>query len=247
MPLQLSLHSSSSSSSSSPLNLFSSNSCPETPQRHLHMGHRRPMCPLRPSFRLFGGVFNRFCRDNSIGFVIVGKGSNCLFDDKGFHGRVILNRIDFVQNTDDGLLGGCYRVGSGCPFNRFGIQSCIDGFSGLEFAGGIPGTVGGAVYMNAGADAQEMEDLAAIVSVTFRLKASSSSRVRQQDYMARWRLLQPAGERSAGSVFRNPLGVGISAGELIEKAGMKGFRVGESKGGSSLLCDSDTVEVEWRR
>ncbi|KAK9091313.1 hypothetical protein Sjap_024490 [Stephania japonica] len=184
----------------------------------------------------------------------------------GFDGCVILNRIDFVENTDGEQLGDCYyRVGSGCPFNRFGIQSCIDGFGGLEFAAGIPGTVGGAVYMNAGADGQEtsdtvnsveivtidgerrvfdrnnlafgyrwscfqeMEDLAAIVSVTFRLKASSLSRARQQDYMARRRLLQPVGERSAGSVFRNPSGVGFSAGELIEKAGMKGFRVGGAK------------------
>ena len=47
-----------------------------------------------------------------------------------------------------------YYVGSGYPFNQLGIQCSRAGFSGLEFAGGIPGTVGGAIYMNAGADGQ---------------------------------------------------------------------------------------------
>ncbi|KAK9105765.1 hypothetical protein Scep_022609 [Stephania cephalantha] len=131
--------------------------------------------------------------DNSIGFVIVGKGSNCLFDDK--------ETSDTVDSVEIITIDGENRV-----FDRidlaFGYRwSCF----------------------------QEMEDLAAIVSVTFCLKASSSSRERQKDYMARRRLLQLVGERSAGSVFRNPLGVGISAGELIEKAGMKGFRVGGAK------------------
>ncbi|KAK9091318.1 hypothetical protein Sjap_024495 [Stephania japonica] len=115
----------------------------------------------------------RFCRETSIGFVIVGKGSNCLFDDMGFDGCVILNRIDFVENTDDELLGGCYyKVGSGCPFNRFGIQSCIDGFGGLEFAAGIPGTVGGAVYMNAGADGQVSKEEVSLCVVPLALETS---------------------------------------------------------------------------
>ncbi|KAK9091317.1 hypothetical protein Sjap_024494 [Stephania japonica] len=180
----------------------------------------------------------RFCRETSIGFVIVGKGSNCLFDDMGFDGCVILNGIDFVENTDDELLGGCYyRVGSGCPFNRFGIQSCIDGFGGLEFAAGIPGTVGGAVYMNAGADGQETSDTVNSVEI---VTIDGERRVFDRNDLAfgyRWSCFQemedlaaiPVGERSAGSVFRNPSGVGISAGELIEKAGMKGFTVGGAK------------------
>lgn len=41
--------------------------------------------------------------------------------------------------------------------------------------------------------------------------------------------MQPTKERSAGSVFRNPTGVGLSAGELIEKAGLKGVQVGGAK------------------
>ena len=81
---------------------------------------------------------------------IVGKGSNCLFDDRGFDGCVILNRIEYVID----LGGGVYEAGGGYPFNHLGIQCSKEGYTGLEFAAGIPGTVGGAVYMNAGADGQ---------------------------------------------------------------------------------------------
>lgn len=68
----------------------------------------------------------------------------------GFDGCVILNRIEFLERIEPGL----YRVGSGYPFNRLGMQTTNEGFTGLEFAGGIPGTVGGATYMNAGASGQ---------------------------------------------------------------------------------------------
>ncbi|KAJ4964048.1 hypothetical protein NE237_023987 [Protea cynaroides] len=203
----------------------------------------------------------RYNCEHSIRFIIVGKGSNCLFDDLGFDGCVILNRIVHLEKIEPGI----YRAGSGYPFNRLGIQCCSEGFGGLEFAGGIPGTVGGATYMNAGANGQEtadtiytveivtidgrhqtlhrndlsfgyrrssfqkMEDMAAIVAVTFQLKPSASARERQQAYLQRRRLSQPLVEMSAGSVFRNPAGLGISAGELIERAGLKGFSLGGAK------------------
>lgn len=81
---------------------------------------------------------------------MIGKGSNCLFDDSGFDGCVIQNSIVFLERIETGL----YRAGSGYPFNRLGVQTANEGFAGLEFAGGIPGTVGGAAYMNAGANGQ---------------------------------------------------------------------------------------------
>lgn len=92
----------------------------------------------------------RYCGENSIPFIIVGKGSNCLFDDLGYDGCVIQNRIEFLEMNDPGI----YRAGSGFPFKRLGVQCSSEGYTGLEFAGGIPGTVGGAVYMNAGANGQ---------------------------------------------------------------------------------------------
>ncbi|XP_008807119.3 UDP-N-acetylenolpyruvoylglucosamine reductase-like [Phoenix dactylifera] len=203
----------------------------------------------------------RYCRARSIPFLIIGKGSNCLFDDRGFDGLVMLNRLDQFEAIEPGV----YRVGSGYPFNRLGVRCSVEGFSGLEFAGGIPGTVGGAVFMNAGADGQEtghvidsvemvtmdgevrvlrrsdlafgyrrstfqqMEDLAAIVAVTFRLVPAETARERQRALLERRRKTQPIGERSAGSVFRNPSGIGVSAGELIEMAGLKGLEMGGAK------------------
>ncbi|KAJ9682882.1 hypothetical protein PVL29_018750 [Vitis rotundifolia] len=200
----------------------------------------------------------RYCREHSIPFIIVGKGSNCLFDDLGYDGCVIQNRIEFLEMNEPGI----YRAGSGFPFNRLGVQCSSEEYTGLEFAGGIPGTVGGAVYMNAGANGQEtagvvhgvefvttegkfqslyrtdlkfgyrsspfqnMKNLAAIVAVTFQLKHSASARRMQRQYLERRRLSQPVGEQSAGSVFRNPSNLGVTAGELIERAGLKGYRVG---------------------
>eukprot|EP00897_Mesotaenium_endlicherianum_P007021 jgi/Mesen1/6347/ME000328S05629 len=97
----------------------------------------------------------RFCHQNGVSFFVVGKGSNCLFDDKGFNGCVIVNRIRFLDEVGNGL----FHVGSGSSFNTLGIEMTKRGYSGLEFAGGIPGTVGGAIYMNAGADGQETSEV----------------------------------------------------------------------------------------
>ncbi|EFJ34939.1 hypothetical protein SELMODRAFT_81558 [Selaginella moellendorffii] len=93
----------------------------------------------------------RHCREHNLKFLALGKGSNCLFDDRGFDGCVILSRINDMHENGCGR----YRVGSGYPFNLLGIHTSKQGFGGLEFASGIPGTVGGAVFMNAGADGQE--------------------------------------------------------------------------------------------
>ncbi|KAG5621202.1 hypothetical protein H5410_006420 [Solanum commersonii] len=221
----------------------------------------------------------RYCNEQSMRFMILGKGSNCLFDDMGFDGCVILNRIELLEKIESGV----YRVGSGYPFNRFGVMSANEGFSGLEFAAGVPGTVGGAAYMNAGANGQEtaaaidsieiitnegeskmlkrgeltfgyrsspfqeMKNLASITAVTFRLKFSKTAREMQQEYLARrWRT-QPLGQRSAGSVFRNPSFMGVSAAELIEKSGLKGLRVGGAMVSNKhanffINCDSATSQ-----
>ncbi|TYI74491.1 hypothetical protein E1A91_D07G203500v1 [Gossypium mustelinum] len=164
----------------------------------------------------------RYCREFSIPYVVIGKGSNCLFDDLGFDGCVLLNQIDFLERMEPGV----YRAGSGFRFNHLGSLSCNEGFTGLEFAAGIPGTVGGATYMNAGANGQDMDNLAAIVAATFRLERSGSAKKRQQELLKRRRATQPVNERSAGSVFRNPVNLGVSAAELIDKAGLKGCSIG---------------------
>lgn len=68
----------------------------------------------------------------------------------GFEGCVILNQIKFLERKESGI----YRAVSGFRFNGLGVLSVNEGFTGLEFARGIPRTVGGATYMNAGANGQ---------------------------------------------------------------------------------------------
>ncbi|XP_057809593.1 uncharacterized protein LOC131023946 [Salvia miltiorrhiza] len=81
---------------------------------------------------------------------------------------------------------------------------------------------------------QEMSDLAVITAVTFKLKVLEIAKKNQQEYLERRRCRQPLGERSAGSVFRNPQGTELSAAQLIERAGLKGCRVGGAVTPTSL-------------
>jgi UDP-N-acetylmuramate dehydrogenase len=93
----------------------------------------------------------RFCAAEKLRFIVIGKGSNTLFDDRGFDGLVILNKIAFCHFLD----GNQISVGAGYNFSLLGVQTARKKLSGLEFASGIPATVGGAVYMNAGANGGE--------------------------------------------------------------------------------------------
>ena len=92
----------------------------------------------------------RYCNTQKLPFFILGKGSNTLFDDRGFDGLVILNKIAFCE-WDWPVV----HVGAGYSFSLLGTQTARKGWAGLEFASGIPGSVGGAVYMNAGASGSE--------------------------------------------------------------------------------------------
>src|SRR5262249_20595825 len=96
----------------------------------------------------------KICKENNFRYFILGKGSNCLFDDRGFNGVMILNKIDFFEQPQPGL----FHVGAGYSFSLLGVQTARQGWSGLEFASGIPGSVGGAVFMNAGANGMETSE-----------------------------------------------------------------------------------------
>lgn len=100
------------------------------------------------------------CRDLSVPYYVLGNGSNTLFGDKGWNGAVICLA---------GLRGEVHQEGdnlwapAGMPLNMLCMAALRASLTGLEFAYGIPGTVGGAVYMNAGAYGGEMKDV--LVSV----------------------------------------------------------------------------------
>jgi UDP-N-acetylmuramate dehydrogenase len=86
-------------------------------------------------------------KECSLPFFIIGGGYNLLFHDQGFRGLIIKNGIQGIERVQK----DCVRVFSGMPLPDF-IQYCVDeSLGGIEFLAGIPGTVGGAVFGNAGA------------------------------------------------------------------------------------------------
>lgn len=113
------------------------------------------------------------CNKQGIPYFILGKGSNCLFSDQGFDGAVILNKINFLNTLGPGV----FHAGGGYSFSLLGTQTAREGWSGLEFASGIPGTVGGAVFMNAGANGREVcESLMSVDYLTPQGKLETISR-----------------------------------------------------------------------
>lgn len=90
-------------------------------------------------------------REENIPYLIVGKASNTLFSSKGFNGLIIHNKISFLKQ----LSPLDFEAGAGYSFSLLGTKTAQLGLSGLEFASAIPGSVGGAVFMNAGASGQE--------------------------------------------------------------------------------------------
>jgi len=136
------------------------------------------------------------------------------------------------------------------------------GLSGLEWASGIPGSLGGAIRMNAGAYGGEWVQVLAryrfltpegelvekgpepgefryrgswftgahvVLSATARLAEGDPARIRAQvaEYRGRRGTSQPISKRNAGCIFKNP--PGLSAGRLIDSAGLKGLRIGDAE------------------
>lgn len=97
------------------------------------------------------------CRKQEIPMMFLGNGSNLLVSDKGIRGVVIRLAGDFAKVAREGKTGICCGAGatlaSACVFAR------DNDLTGLEFAWGIPGSAGGAAYMNAGAYGGEMKDV----------------------------------------------------------------------------------------
>lgn len=91
-----------------------------------------------------------YCYEKNLRYFVLGKGSNTLFSDEGYNGVIILNKVHFCEEEK-----GIFYVGAGYSFSLLGSQTARKGWAGLEFASGIPGSVGGAVYMNAGANGGE--------------------------------------------------------------------------------------------
>lgn len=90
----------------------------------------------------------KFCLNNHLPWLIIGSGSNLLVRDRGIRGVGIKLSGEFVNWTINGMV---VNAGAAVSLAKLAKEVAEQGLSGLEFACGIPGTVGGAVYMNAGA------------------------------------------------------------------------------------------------
>ena len=102
------------------------------------------------------------CDREKVPYFILGNGSNLLVSDRGYRGAVIQIYKNFQQCETEGRR---IRAGAGILLSRLSALACEAGLSGLEFASGIPGTLGGAVFMNAGAYGGEMKDVLVSVDV----------------------------------------------------------------------------------
>ena len=102
------------------------------------------------------------CMEQDMPYYVLGNGSNLLVGDKGYRGVV----IQIYKEMNNIIVEGHkMRVQAGALLSKIGSVALEAGLTGFEFAAGIPGTVGGAVVMNAGAYGGEMKDVLEEVTV----------------------------------------------------------------------------------
>ena len=196
--------------------------------------------------------------------LVVGRGSNLLVADAGYKGIAIM--LDDM--VDDGARG--HRVDGTRVTARASValpqlarRLVADGLAGFEWAVGVPGSVGGAVRMNAGGHGGDMRaclvdawifdlrtscsawvatehlgmrfrgsDLAShqiVVQARIQLvHGDSDTSLQLIDEVVRWRREKQPGGQNAGSVFVNPIPGELAAGELIERVGLRGHRLGSA-------------------
>ena len=216
----------------------------------------------------FGGYCNNFYKisNNDIDlfdeafsnkeYFILGKGSNVAFSDKDYEGNVInpdFNEISFIKNSGEVKVGSSVFLPDIARFYK--DKNLIN----AEFLIGIPGSVGGAVKMNAGAYGWEFSDILSSIEVynlvtkkietlekddinfSYRSSSNLENKViisatligtegdpaliksRLKENIKYRKDTQPSAIYNAGSVFKNT--DQYSAGELIDKADLKGFSI----------------------
>lgn len=99
----------------------------------------------------------KFCADHRLPFFVLGRGSNLLVKDAGFRGVVICLSQPYFSRIE--IVGERLHCGAGARLKAVAIEAKRNGLAGVEFLEGIPGTVGGALRMNAGAMGGAMFDM----------------------------------------------------------------------------------------
>lgn len=106
-----------------------------------------------------------FTKKNNIPLTIIGNGSNVLVKDNGIRGITIYLNFDDIQIDEEQNGEVIVTVGSGVKLAMLAVILQKKGIAGFEFASGIPGTIGGAIRMNAGAYGKEMKEV--VENVTY--------------------------------------------------------------------------------
>jgi UDP-N-acetylmuramate dehydrogenase len=153
----------------------------------------------------------RLLAREEIPFLVLGNGSNVLVSDLGVRGAVIrlggdFKRLDWVEDES----GARVDAGAGFPVTRLVREAARRGYAGLEFAEGIPGTVGGAMVMNAGAYGAEMEKVVERVCLVSRQGEPLLLRRSEIDFSYR-RSGFPAGAVVTGALIHLERGDGEAA------------------------------------
>lgn len=122
------------------------------------------------------------CKNAEEPFYVLGNGSNLLVGDKGYRGVI----IQIFKNYSDIIIEGTQITAkSGALLSKVAKKALDAGLTGFEFASGIPGTIGGAVVMNAGAYGGEMKDV--ILSATVMTPEGSIQKLSNQELQLGYR------------------------------------------------------------
>jgi UDP-N-acetylmuramate dehydrogenase len=226
-----------------------------------------PATVLHPAHQNDVGVALQLAAAEGVAWFVLGLGSNLLLPDEGLDALVIRLGKGLDELVRD---GNRWRIGAGLPAPLAARRTAEAGQAGLHKFVGVPGTVGGGVYMNAGCHGGDWSEVVEQVTVIDsdgdlrvlerreipfsyrrsgldgRIVVGTTVSLRPEDPAAlsselaelfRWRQQgTPFNQPCCGSVFQNPGGPSWkrkegprTAGQLIEAAGLKGFRVGAAE------------------
>jgi UDP-N-acetylmuramate dehydrogenase len=226
-----------------------------------------PATVLLPSSAEDVATAIRMAHEAGVPWFALGLGSNILLPDEGLDALVVRlgKGLDRLESDGDRWV-----VGAGLPAPLAARRTAAAGYAGLHIFVGVPGTVGGGVYMNAGCHGGDWSEVVesvtvvdeagrdsvlprsdvpftyrrsgldgrVVVEAAVRLRREEQPRLDEQiNEMFEWRQSgTPFNQPCCGSVFKNPAGPSWkreggprTAGQLIEAAGLKGFRVGAAE------------------
>lgn len=204
-------------------------------------------------------------RSSKLPVLVLGRGSNLLVADCGFRG-IVVSVAGLQEILEIDVTSAVAEASAGVLLPVLARKTAGAGLTGFEWAVGVPGSIGGAVRMNAGGHGSDIAaslidvtiaDLASpdgdavrvltkdevglrfrgsaleptIVVLSARLQLSRGDRQsaeREISEIVTWRRKNQPGGQNAGSVFVNPVPGEVSAGALIDAAGLRGLRVGSA-------------------